>query len=303
MGDPGRHPGAAEMASSFHTRRMKATSSTRLLRWICASLIALPVICVAACGGSESEKTSSTKRVNGTFDVGGHKLCLSCEGNGSSTIVYLHGLGGRAANGIPVRDACHGGERFCIYDRANRGASDPVPGRHTGVDSVRELHSLLENAGICSPLVLVGASFGGLLAINYAGLYPDEVKGLVLLDGTLPTDAEIDQLIPEAERAHVVAEAEDNLEQVEFYGSIRESQPLAEKLRDIPVTYIATNELDLAPTWPVKRMTMLIRKLQQGFVDRFSNGRMVFVDSPHYMEPVVPDEIAREIQRVLAAGR
>jgi pimeloyl-ACP methyl ester carboxylesterase len=45
-----------------------------------------------------------------------------------------------------------------------------------------ELHRLLERAGIAPPYVLVGHSFGGLMAPNFAAHCPDDVVGLVLVD-------------------------------------------------------------------------------------------------------------------------
>jgi hypothetical protein len=44
------------------------------------------------------------------------------------------------------------------------------------------------------------------------------------------------------------------------------------------------------------------RKLKtlNGFIRRFSPGRLTWVDAPHFMEPEVPDEIAavREVARL-----
>jgi pimeloyl-ACP methyl ester carboxylesterase len=47
---------------------------------------------------------------------------------------------------------------------------------------LQELRSLLSSAGLPGPFILVGHSFGGLLARVFASLYPDETAGLVLLD-------------------------------------------------------------------------------------------------------------------------
>jgi pimeloyl-ACP methyl ester carboxylesterase len=250
---------------------------------------------------AESEPTSTlTARL---VDVGPHKLSISCKGTRSPTVVYLHGLGGSQGNGRPLVEAFTAPERFCAYDRANLGASDTTTGRHTGADSVRELHALLEAAAVPPPYVLVGASFGGLLSIMYAGTFPDDVAGLVLLDATLPSDAEPDRLIPKAERRTVIADVENNPERVDFYESIRESKRLVGAIPDIPVTYLAASNLGLPPNWPVRRMTALIRKLQREFVARFRQGRLVLVVSPHYMEPVVPERIVNEIERVLASAK
>ena len=51
------------------------------------------------CGGGDEAagtKTSTaaaatTSKIDGKFDVGGHKLYMRCRGDGSPTIVYMHG--------------------------------------------------------------------------------------------------------------------------------------------------------------------------------------------------------------------
>src|SRR4029078_5584939 len=47
---------------------------------------------------------------------------------------------------------------------------------------VSELHTLLENAGVKPPLVLVGHSYGGWLVRLYASTYPTDVAGMVLVE-------------------------------------------------------------------------------------------------------------------------
>src|SRR5262249_13005713 len=60
--------------------------------------------------------------------------------------------------------------------------STPVPQPTTTQDAVRDLHALLRAAGERGPYVLVGHSFGGLVARLYARTYPDEGAGVVLAD-------------------------------------------------------------------------------------------------------------------------
>lgn len=68
--------------------------------------------------------------------------------------------------------------RVIAYDRAGYGASDPAP-RLTLELQVADLIAVLEEVG---PAILVGHSWGGLLAQLAVWERPDLVRGLVLLD-------------------------------------------------------------------------------------------------------------------------
>ena len=72
--------------------------------------------------------------------------------------------------------------RVCAYDRAGMGWSETGPLPRDGEQVVNELHTLLQNAGVPAPYVLVGASRGGQYARLYAAAFPDEVSGMVLVD-------------------------------------------------------------------------------------------------------------------------
>jgi pimeloyl-ACP methyl ester carboxylesterase len=76
--------------------------------------------------------------------------------------------------------------RVCVYDRAGRGWSDPADGPQDAVQTVTDLHTLLDRAHIPGPYVLAGHSFGGLYVLTFAATYPDQVDGMVLLDSTAP---------------------------------------------------------------------------------------------------------------------
>jgi pimeloyl-ACP methyl ester carboxylesterase len=244
----------------------------------------------------------ATGEINGSFDVGGHKLHLRCEGKsapGSPTMIYLHGLGGDGSDVTSLSPRLTSQVRVCAYDRLNVGRSDSDPGRHTGADSVRDLRALLDAAGVAGPYLLVGFSFGGLLAIMYAGTYPDQVMGLVSLDGSLPTDDQVDQLIPKDERAQVMAEQDANQERVEFYRTTDQAKPLVAKVPDVPVTYLAARPVELPPNWPVKRMQAFIAAKQLQFTKAVPQGRLVEVQSSHDIDLEQPELVIKEINRVL----
>jgi len=250
-------------------------------------------------------QTAATGELEASFDAGGHKLHLRCQGKGSSgspAMVYLHGLGGDGSDVESINTLLAGQVRVCTYDRVNVGRSDRVAGRHTGADSVRDLHALLEAAGVPGPYLMVGFSFGGLLAIMYAATYPDQVMGMVTLDGGLPTDDEVDQLIPAAERDQVMAEQERNQDSVDFYRTVDEAKALVAKVPDVPVTYLAARPVELPPNWPVKRMQAFIRTKQVQFTKTVPNGRLVEVQSSHDIDLDKPELVLKEVQRILESA-
>lgn len=117
-------------------------------------------------------------------DVGGYKLHLHCLGTGSPTVIAENGLGGSSPDWSLVQPAVSQTTRICSYDRAGAGWSEVGPGPRTSRQISAELHTLLTNARIAGPYVLVGHSAGGLHVQVYASQYPAEVAGLVLVDPT-----------------------------------------------------------------------------------------------------------------------
>lgn len=76
--------------------------------------------------------------------------------------------------------------RVCRCDRAGMGQSSPAPSPRTSQVMVEELHTLLTNASIAGPHVVVGHSLAGLNIRLYASRYPQEVVGPVFVDAFHP---------------------------------------------------------------------------------------------------------------------
>jgi pimeloyl-ACP methyl ester carboxylesterase len=115
-------------------------------------------------------------------DVGGYKLHIYCAGAGSPTVVLDAVGGGSSAQWALVQPEIAATTRVCAYDRAGFGWSELGPEPRDAHQQVRELHTLLANAEVAGPYMLVGHSYGGRVARVYAAQYPDEVVGLVLVD-------------------------------------------------------------------------------------------------------------------------
>ena len=119
-------------------------------------------------------------------DVGGYRLHLQCVGEGSPTVVLEAVSGGLSLDWAWVQPEVARATRVCAYDRAGRGWSDPGPAPRDARQLAGELHTLLGNAGVAGPYVLVGHSAGGVFVREYAARYPGEVAGMVLLDAAHP---------------------------------------------------------------------------------------------------------------------
>lgn len=116
-------------------------------------------------------------------DIGGYRLHIHCTGSGGPTVVLEYGLEATYLDWYLVQPEVARFARVCTYDRAGYGWSDSSPRPRVPSVMAEELHSLLHNAGLAAPYILVAHSFGSYNALMFAHKFPGEVSGLVLVDG------------------------------------------------------------------------------------------------------------------------
>jgi pimeloyl-ACP methyl ester carboxylesterase len=163
----------------------------RNLRSLARRLVLYPLFVgfvVAGVGGSyetiqEQVDRSTTAMPGHLVDVGGRRLYVHCTGSGSPTVVLVSGLaetsvywGGWIAPAVAQKTT------VCAYDRAGQGWSDAPASPQDGLAVATDLHTLLDQAQIPGPYVLVGHSTGGAYVRVFAARYPDQVAGMVFLD-------------------------------------------------------------------------------------------------------------------------
>lgn len=71
-----------------------------------------------------------------------------------------------------------------MYHRSGYGNSTVSKEQRTTRNIAMELCALVEKIGIKDKFILMGHSFGGLCAQQFSKMYPNKVKGLVLIDST-----------------------------------------------------------------------------------------------------------------------
>lgn len=105
-------------------------------------------------------------------------------GNGSD-LVLIHGLAANRAFWYPlIAQQLEQKFRVTFYDLRGHGYSDTPASGYTTQDMASDLHELLNHLQI-QQAFLVGHSFGGVIALQYALQYPDRVSRLVLADSRI----------------------------------------------------------------------------------------------------------------------
>lgn len=117
-------------------------------------------------------------------DIGPYSLHLYCAGDISDgpVVVVSPGSNSSVAQWPLVLPGMAESAPICIYDRFGSGWSFGTPQGQTYQEESQDLHTLLQNAGVPGPYVLVGHSMGGAVMQVYAGMYPEDVAGLVMVD-------------------------------------------------------------------------------------------------------------------------
>ena len=140
--------------------------------------ILLSAVCVPASGQATLAPPPTGKLV----DLGGHRIHVSCSGQGTPTVVVENGLGDFSFNWVLVQTRVSKFTRICTYDRAGYAWSDPGPKPRTFAQLNRELRDALAKLREKGPFVLVGHSYGGPVIRNFALTYPQDVAGMVQVD-------------------------------------------------------------------------------------------------------------------------
>lgn len=119
-------------------------------------------------------------------DANGVRFFYRQAGTGPD-VVLLHAVTSNLAVWVfsGAIDALAANYRVTAYDLRGHGASDRPPHGYTSADMARDFAELHRVLGL-EPAVLVGHSFGGVVAMHAAATVPDRVRGAILSDSFFP---------------------------------------------------------------------------------------------------------------------
>src|SRR3569833_1602462 len=116
------------------------------------------------------------------IDIGGRRLHVQISGESGPSVVLESGLAATSLTWALVQPLIAQFARVMSYARAGLGWSDDATGPATALNAVEDLEALLDRAELPAPFVLVGHSFGALIARILQQRHPELVSGLVLVD-------------------------------------------------------------------------------------------------------------------------
>ncbi|GAB4227203.1 MAG: alpha/beta hydrolase [Acidobacteriota bacterium] len=260
-----------------------------------ALLALLPVL--AGCGVARGVRTlDATHRAPA--------LHATVAGSGRPVVVLESGLGEDSGLWQRVLPLIARDTTVVAYDRAGLGRSPDRGAPRDGATMVDELRALLRAAELPPPYVLVGHSFGGLLVRIFAGRWPDEVAGLVLVDAThedfprierrLRSEAELARLRTLLEMAPPAARREyEELDQT--VRDVRTAGPLP----DVPLVVIASGRPESD-----ERFRTVWDRLQQDLAALSPRGRLVRLPLTTHNIPVdTPAAIAEAVHGIVLEAR
>jgi proline iminopeptidase len=186
--------------------------------WSCVSVLLLELLTFPAVGQGQALPHQTGKIHTEQVDLGYEVL-----GDNRTALPMLVVNGGPGLSHAYLMPAGIWQEfarkrRVFFYDQRGTGASKPLPpgASQTMATQVADLEALRKGLGL-EKIILLGDSYGGLLAIAYASTYPGHIAKLLLSDAASSNlrtiDHLFDQVFPEAMAQEKQAQASNTKEQ------------------------------------------------------------------------------------------
>ncbi len=119
-----------------------------------------------------------------TIEVDGNRVVYFAGGNGSRTIVLIHGVNDQAGTWVSVVPMLMKISRVIAIDLPGHGESAPATGPLPMPLMLKAVEAVIDRESPNAPIVLAGNSMGGWVSMLYAADHPARVSYLVLEDAS-----------------------------------------------------------------------------------------------------------------------
>lgn len=116
-----------------------------------------------------------------TLSRDGTRLGVSDYGGTCPAALLLHGLAGHSGEWDATAERLNGRAHVVAPDARGHGRSERRPADLTIDAQVQDCRFVIEELDL-APVVVVGQSMGGLVAMSLAGSHPDLVRGAVIIE-------------------------------------------------------------------------------------------------------------------------
>ncbi|MEO5647965.1 MAG: alpha/beta fold hydrolase [Chitinophagaceae bacterium] len=255
---------------------------------------------------SAAQRTDTLK-----VKVHDHVMTLYASGAGSPAVILEAGLGASHKAWDSVQQKIARFTKVVSYDRPGYLNSDTCSRRRDALTVAKELREGLMKAGIKPPYVLAGWSMGGAFVRVFAGLFPKDVVGLVLVDPAPEESyARFDKEFPElmAEDAKYMQEILTSKtrigerEEVRFYDSSMNQARRSDAKHTTP-TYLmiaagkADGGQDRDPSNPLNKIW--IEELEKWAKKRPNLKYEIIRNSGHHIARFQPDTVVHAIRHMV----
>ncbi|MFF5995707.1 alpha/beta hydrolase [Lysinibacillus sp. KU-BSD001] len=266
-------------------------------------------------------------------EVNGHQMHVYIEGKGEETLVFMSG-GGTSSPALDFKSLyslLSNQYKIVVIEKAGYGFSE-VTDTDRDIDTIlAETKEALFKLGVEGPYILFPHSMSGIEALKWAQDYPDEIKAIIGLDMAVPTayeDLDINMFlvrlgalaanigltrwIPNLSESAAIkygnlTDKEKKLYKVIFYrrtltqdmiNEINNIKANAQKVKkvgmpNIPILLFSSNGQGTGfdnKTW---------NGIQHDFISMISNGKLIKLDSSHYVHSIDYERIAEESEEFI----
>lgn len=134
-------------------------------------------------------------------NLNGRPMEMLQKGGTGTPILIMSGMGCSFEEWFNVTEVLCEAHTVILFHRPGLGGSELGTEPRTTAAAAQDAKDLLEMLEVTQPVVLIGHSYGGLCAQHFSKLYPQQVKGLLLVDSTSDSLEKLDELPDLAEDA------------------------------------------------------------------------------------------------------